>query len=166
MASERKRLPSADLCSYVIESRSACSTLAPNAMAYLSSQQLGVLTGLNNWLIYDIPPQYWNQMPYVHRQEQAVAIFASGCFELPRRLNGNLAGMGIDVVVHETGPKKKGEDEINVYHFTIQKLARTTPEGEEYWMEGPYLNQALQPHWPSAKDALDFYAKVGQLLKP
>lgn len=134
-------------------------------MAYLTPQQLGVLQKLDNWMIYDIPRSYWDQIPYVHRQEQAVAIFASGCFEQPKRLNGNLAGIGIDVVVHEEHPKKKGEDDINIYHFTIQKLAHPTADGQEYWMEGPYRGDALQPHWPSAKEALDFYAKIGTLLK-
>jgi hypothetical protein len=132
---------------------------------FITEEQLGVLSKLDKWAIYDIPTTLWDKMPYVHRQESAVAIYASGCAVSPQSMNGHLATIGMDVIVHEQYPKRsQGEDEINVYHFTVQKLAKKTPEGQEYFLQGPYRGHALQTHWPSAEAALGFYSNIGTVF--
>ncbi|MFA5234054.1 MAG: hypothetical protein WC390_06595 [Sulfurimonas sp.] len=126
----------------------------------------GILSKLNNWVVYEIPRDYWYLIPEVHRRDDAIAIFASGCFERPQRLNGFLANIGIDTVAYEANPfPNTKEEEINVYHTVITRLPKVMPDGSAYWLDGPYCNQALQPHWPSAKNALDFYSKIGTLLE-
>jgi hypothetical protein len=133
---------------------------------FLKLDDFGILSKCDNWVIYEIPRTHWNLIPTIHRIDDAIAVFASGCFEQPKRLNGFLAGMGIDTVAYEAEPKPNTkEEEINVYHTVITQLPRVMPDGSAYWLDGPYCNQALQPHWPSAKKALDFYSKIGTLLE-
>jgi len=128
---------------------------------YFSEDRFEAMRHLKGWEIRDIPPEHWDKLPVVHRKDDAFAVFASGCLEQPKKLNGNLSIAGIDFLAHEPNPEReKGEDSINIYHFTIAKLKN--PVGDlQYKMDGPYGRQALLGHWPCEQDALDFYSSVG-----
>jgi hypothetical protein len=128
---------------------------------YLTEDLFSSLRGLQDWQIHDIPPARWDNLPRVHRKDDLFAVYASGCCVTPKVLNKNLAIVGIDFLAHEPNPNTdKGEDSVNIYHFTISKLK--VPVGDsQYRMDGPYFREALLEHWPCSQDALDFYSSVG-----
>ena len=130
---------------------------------YLTENDLGILAHLKDWKIWDIPPNQWDHIPPFHRRDDAIAVFANGCFSDPKRMNEQLSPIGFDIVVHEEIPTKKGEENINVYHFVIEKMAKPIEGDKLFRMVGPYRGNALTPHYPSNQEALDFYSSVGTL---
>ena len=132
---------------------------------YKTFEELGILSKLENWNIYNLPTDAWKNVPIDHRKGDLIAILASGCKIEPKTLNGNVVFMGVDIVAYEENPfeksqKGKIEENINVYHYTVQKLPKPF-DGKEYLLKGPYYHDALLAHWPSNQEGLEYYSNVG-----
>jgi len=132
---------------------------------YLTSAQLGILYNLEDWEIWDIPSQHWDKLPHFQRKQDTLAVMASGCFSEPKEMNGILSSVGFDLVAHEPKPKR-GEGDINLYHFLIEDRGFEANKDKQFLMTGPYNHSALLEHWPTNQEALDFYSSVGTLWQP
>lgn len=133
---------------------------------YITEKQLGMLSELMDWKIWELPPAHWDQIPDFHRKKDAIGVFVSGSFNDPKVLNGHLANVGIDIVVHEEFPTKKGEGHINIYHSVFAKLPSPLDGDKTFLMATPYRADALMPHYPEEQPALNFYSAVGTLWTP
>ena len=133
---------------------------------YITENQLGDLSKLTGWKIWEIPPAHWNLIPDFHRKKDAIAVFVSGSFTDPKVLNGHLASVGMDIVVYEETPTKKDEGHINIYHSVFAKLPKPFDGGKSFLMATPYRADALMKHYPEEQEALDFYSSVGTLWTP
>lgn len=118
----------------------------------ITREQFALLRTTDDWAIVDVPREHWEKIPGLERLHDTFAVMASGC-QTPGVLNGIFANAGLDVLAHETKPKKD-EPPGNAYHYVFQSL----PD-ESYLMTGPFkgkYGETVVPHWFDADD-LDRY---------
>lgn len=115
----------------------------------MTEEQFKLLIQAGGWTVDEVPRDQWKHLPDWMRGESVLAIFASGCMNQPKVLNGMNSIGGLDFLRHETKPKKD-EPEGNAYHYVMVK----TDEGVKLY--GPFRSETFVPHWFEAED-LDKY---------
>jgi hypothetical protein len=119
----------------------------------LSRHQCEILQRDDQWKLFEIPREDWNNIPGLSRVENTFAVMGSADPNDPRLLNMIKRSVaGFDQLVFEPNPKP-GETEGNAYHFVIQESGH---EDCPYILHGPFYTEARVAHHFEAGD-LDHY---------
>ena len=124
--------------------------------AHLTQEQFDLLFRSPAWKIEELDPLTIKLTPLIQRKHQLLGGFVSGDLTGTRRLNGQDAVLGLDIIVHEEKPYvHRGEGNVNTYHYIVTKTGRSD---FPYAIHGPYTEETLIGHWPTGLP-LDAYSR-------
>src|SRR5947209_430260 len=93
---------------------------------HLTQEQFDLLFRSPRWKIVEIDPLTIKLTPFIQRKHQLLGAYASGDLVSTRRLNGQDAVLGMDVIVHEENPyAHRGEGDVNAYHYIVTRTGRS-----------------------------------------
>lgn len=117
---------------------------------FLTQKQFDEINVSALWQKIELDLPALRATPGIQRKHDLLGAYASGDANAPKPLNRQNAIAGIDVIVYERKPFiKRGEGDINVYHYVVTKTGRPDLP---YCLHGPFTEETLMGHWPSCLD--------------
>lgn len=122
---------------------------------YLTQAQFDKLLKSGGWTIEELDLTTIRLTPRIERKQQLLGGFCSGDYTSTQTLNGQIAIMGLDILVHEERPfRSSGEGDVNVYHYIVTRTGRSD---FPYALRGPYTKETLIGHWPTGLPLDPYY---------